>query len=181
MDTNEGRQFSELTAEIVAAYVSNNNVRPKDIATLIGNVHSALLQAPNGRVETAPEPQEPAVSVRKSLTPDYIVCLEDGLKFKSIKRHLRGMHDLSPDDYRAKWGLKKDYPMVAPNYSEARSSLAKTMGLGRKAAPDPAASIPAKAETPSRPAKRGRPTKAEAKISDHIGEARSSDEIVAAE
>ncbi len=132
MDTNEGRQFSELTAEIVAAYVSNNNVRPKDIATLIGNVHSALLQAPNGRVETAPEPQEPAVSVRKSLTPDYIVCLEDGKRMKMLKRHLKTDHEMTPDEYRRKWGLNSDYPMVAPNYAEQRRTLAKSIGLGTK-------------------------------------------------
>jgi predicted transcriptional regulator len=131
-DMSEGQRFSELAAEIVAAYVSNNTVRPEDLGALIGDVHTALKKTPKGPVEPAPEPQEPAVSVRKSVTPDYIVCLEDGKKFKSLKRHLQNAHGMSPADYRAKWGLKKEYPMVAANYSEARSSLARTIGLGRK-------------------------------------------------
>ena len=136
MDMNEGRQFSELAAEIVAAYVSNNTVRPEELGTLISEVHTALKRAPSGPAEPVPEPQEPAVSIRKSVTPDYIVCLEDGKKFKSLKRHLQNAHGMSPAEYRAKWGLTTDYPMVAPNYSEARSSLARTMGLGRKPSPE---------------------------------------------
>ena len=132
MDMIEGRQFSELTAEIVAAYISNNTVRPEELGPLIGDVHAALKRALSGPSEPVPEPQEPAVSIRKSVSPDYIVCLEDGKKFKSLKRHLQNAHGMSPAEYRAKWDLKKDYPMVAPNYSEARSSLARTMGLGRK-------------------------------------------------
>ena len=135
MDTNEGRQFSELAAEIVAAYVSNNTVRPEELGTLISEVLTALKRAPGGPAEPVPEPQEPAVSIRKSVTPDYIVCLEDGMKFKSLKRHLQNAHGMSPAEYRAKWSLTTDYPMVAPNYSEARSSLARTMGLGRKPSP----------------------------------------------
>ena len=138
MDQNDTLNFSELTAEIVAAYVSNNNVRPEELASLIGDVHAALKRAPNGQAEAAPEPQEPAVPIRSSIRPDYIVCLEDGKKFKSLKRHLQGEHGMSPAEYRTKWGLKNDYPMVAPNYSEARSSLARSMGLGRKAQTDSA-------------------------------------------
>ena len=132
MDQNESLNFSELTAEIVAAYVSNNNVRPEELASLIGDVHAALKRTPNGQAQAAPEPQEPAVPVRSSIRPDFIVCLEDGKKFKSLKRHLQGEHGMTPAEYRAKWGLKSDYPMVAPNYSEARSTLARSMGLGRK-------------------------------------------------
>jgi predicted transcriptional regulator len=161
MDTNEGGQYSELTAEIVTAYVSNNDVRREDLVALIGDVHSALQRAQSASTEPEAPSQEPAVSVRRSVTPDYIVCLEDGKKFKSLKRHLNNEHGMSPDEYRAKWGLKKDYPMVAPNYSEARSSLAKTMGLGRKAG-DAASDGSAAAETPARPAKRARRSKAAA-------------------
>ena len=132
MDDQLVQNLSELTADIVSAYVSNNNVRPEDLPALISEVHSALAKAPGGGAEAAPQPQEPAVSVRSSVKPDYIICLEDGKKFKSLKRHLSNEHNMGPDEYRAKWGLKKDYPMVAPAYSEARSNLAKTMGLGRK-------------------------------------------------
>ena len=111
-----------------------------------------------------PEPQEPAVSIRKSVTRDYIVCLEDGKKFKSLKRHLQNAHGMSPAEYRAKWGLKKDYPMVAPNYSEARSSLARAAGLGRKPASRLEAAQPAAAEQDAAAAapKRARRTKAKA-------------------
>ncbi len=123
--------FIELAADIVSAYVSNNSVPVADIPGLISSVHAAL----NGMVETAPvkaEPAVPAVSVKKSITPDFIICLEDGKKFKSLKRHLRTTYDMTPEDYRAKWGLPRDYPMVAPNYAAARSELAKTMGLGQQ-------------------------------------------------
>lgn len=165
MDTNDTRQLSELTADIVAAYVSNNNVRPEDLGTLISDVHAALKRTPNGAEQPAPEAQEPAVSIRKSVTPEYIYCLEDGKKFKSMKRPLQGEHGMTPDEYRAKWGLKRDYPMVAPNYSEARSGLAKSLGLGRKAgsAADTTAEVAAVAdEAPAAPAKRGRRPKAAA-------------------
>ena len=165
MDTNDTRQLSELTADIVAAYVSNNNVRPEDLGTLISDVHAALKRTPTGAEQPAPEAQEPAVSIRKSVTPEYIYCLEDGKKFKSMKRHLQGEHGMTPDEYRAKWGLKRDYPMVAPNYSEARSGLAKSLGLGRKAgsAADTTAEVAAVAdEAPAAPAKRGRRPKAAA-------------------
>ena len=123
----------ELTAEIVSAYVSNNDIDSGDLAALISDVHSAL-QRTGGAAEPEPEPLKPAVTVRKSVTPDFIVCLEDGKRFKSLKRHLRTHYDLTPDEYREKWGLPSDYPMVAPNYAKARSNLAREMGLGQKRA-----------------------------------------------
>lgn len=120
-----------LTADIVAAHVSNNSVSVSDLPTLIANVHGALsgLGARPVAEEAAPEP---AVSVRASIKPDYLVCLEDGKKLKMLKRHLMTHYGMTPDDYRAKWGLPKDYPMVAPNYAEQRRSLAVKIGLGRK-------------------------------------------------
>ena len=123
--------YLELAADIVSAYVSNNALSVHDLPNLIGNVHGTLLKISNGKSETALEIQKPAVPVKKSITPDYIVCLEDGKKFKSLKRHLRTHYNLSPDEYREKWSLSEDYPMVAPNYASARSRLAKQMGLGK--------------------------------------------------
>jgi predicted transcriptional regulator len=123
----------DLSTEIVSAYVSHNALSVTDLPKLITDVHTALRGL---RSDTAPEPLEelkPAVSVKKSVAPDYIICLEDGKKFKSLKRHLRTHYDLSPEEYREKWGLPADYPMVAPNYSATRSRLAKDNGLGRKA------------------------------------------------
>ena len=122
----------ELTAEIVSAYVSNNSLASGDIPGLIGNVHAALNRSAGAPAPAETEPLRPAVSVRKSITPDYIVCLEDGKRFKSLKRHLRSHYSLTPEEYREKWGLPSDYPMVAPNYAQARSNLAKQMGLGQK-------------------------------------------------
>ncbi|TDI54364.1 MAG: MucR family transcriptional regulator [Alphaproteobacteria bacterium] len=122
----------ELTADIVSAYVSNNAIQSSDLSVLIGEVHTALYQTIGGPAEPEPEPQKPAVSIKKSVTPDYIICLDDGKKFKSLKRHLRTHYDMTPEDYREKWGLPADYPMVAPNYAKARSMLAKKMGLGQK-------------------------------------------------
>src|SRR5919202_160618 len=101
---------------------------------LTGQVHSALQQMASGKPEVQAAPQEPAVPIRRSVQPDAITCLEDGKKFKSLKRHLRTAHDMTPQEYRAKWGLKPDYPMVAPNYAASRSELAKKMGLGQKRA-----------------------------------------------
>jgi predicted transcriptional regulator len=123
----------DLSADIVSAYVSHNALSVADLPRLINDVHNALknLQSP-----VAAEPVEelkPAVPVRKSVHPDFIICLEDGKKFKSLKRHLRTHYHLSPEEYREKWGLPADYPMVAPNYSATRSRLAKDNGLGRKA------------------------------------------------
>ncbi len=128
----EQESLIELTAEIVSAYVSNNSVASGDIPMLISNVHSALSRTAEGRGEPAREPPKPAISVRRSITPDYLICLEDGKRFKSLKRHLRTHYDLTPDEYREKWGLANDYPMVAPNYAKARSTLAREMGLGQR-------------------------------------------------
>jgi MucR family transcriptional regulator, transcriptional regulator of exopolysaccharide biosynthesis len=122
----------DLAAEIVSAYVSNNSVPAQDLPTLISEVHRALSSTHQGMNQPEPEPLKPAVNPKKSVFPDYIVCLEDGKKFKSLKRHLRTHYDLSPEDYREKWGLAPDYPMVAPNYAAARSALAKKMGLGQQ-------------------------------------------------
>ena len=120
-----------LTADIVAAHVGNNNVAVSDIPLIIRSVHDAL-SGLGTRSEPAPEPQKPAVSVRASVKPDYIVCLEDGKKLKTSRRHLMTDHGMTPDDYRAKWNLPKDYPMVAPDYAEKRRELAKQIGLGTK-------------------------------------------------
>ncbi|WNO54712.1 MucR family transcriptional regulator [Stakelama saccharophila] len=120
-----------LTAEIVAAHVSNNSVAVSDLPLLIQNVHGALSSV--GHVAAEPEvKQEPAVSIRSSVKPDYIVCLEDGKKLKMLKRHLMTHYDMTPEQYRAKWNLPSDYPMVAPNYAEQRRNLAKKIGLGTK-------------------------------------------------
>ena len=124
--------FIELTAEIVSAYVSNNTVSAGEIPNLISQIHSALMRVSAGQSDTQPEPLKPAISVKKSITPDHLVCLEDGKKFKSLKRHLRTQYNMTPEAYREKWGLAPDYPMVAPNYAAARSQLAKQMGLGQQ-------------------------------------------------
>lgn len=123
----------DLSTEIVSAYVSHNALSMTDLPKLIADVHSALKGLQTIRVPEASEELKPAVPVRKSIAPDYIVCLEDGKKFKSLKRHLRTHYDMSPEEYREKWALPADYPMVAPNYSATRSRLAKDNGLGRKA------------------------------------------------
>ena len=127
----EKPELLEMTADIVSAYVSNNTVSPDSVAALIGSIHATMTQLSTGAVEPEPEPKEPAVPIRKSIAPDFLICLEDGRKFKSLKRHLRTKYDMSPEEYRTKWGLPKDYPMVAPNYAKARSELAKSMGLGQ--------------------------------------------------
>jgi predicted transcriptional regulator len=131
-DTADSSNFIGLTAEIVSAYVSNNPVASSDIPALINQVHSALVRVSNGDVQSSGEPLKPAVPVKRSINPDYIVCLEDGKKFKSLKRHLRTQYEMTPEQYREKWGLPHDYPMVAPNYAAARSQLAKQMGLGQQ-------------------------------------------------
>ncbi|PWB95670.1 MucR family transcriptional regulator [Methylosinus sporium] len=122
----------ELAADIVSAYVSNNSVPAGDLPGLINEVYGALMRVGSGVVVEPAEAPKPAISVRKSVTNDFIVCLEDGKKFKSLKRHLRTQYGLSPEEYREKWGLAADYPMVAPNYAKARSTLAKQMGLGQQ-------------------------------------------------
>jgi predicted transcriptional regulator len=120
------------TATIVAAYVSHNTVEAEALDPLIRRVYSALAGLTGAAVVQSREEPKPAVAVKRSITPDYLVCLEDGKRFKSLKRHLRTHYNLSPSEYREKWGLPHDYPMVAPNYAEARSKLAKKMGLGTR-------------------------------------------------
>ncbi|MFD1694878.1 MucR family transcriptional regulator [Roseibium aestuarii] len=131
-DNSVETNLIDLTADIVSAYVSNNTVAANDLSALINEVYSALQNTANGTVEPEPEPLKPAVPVKKSVMPDYIICLEDGKKFKSLKRHLRTHYDMTPEEYREKWDLGPDYPMVAPNYAAARSELAKKMGLGQQ-------------------------------------------------
>jgi predicted transcriptional regulator len=130
-ETADGH-FIQLTAQIVSAYVSNNSVPAADIPALINQVHAALTRVQSGQTDAPAEPLRPAVSIKKSITPEYLVCLEDGKKFKSLKRHLRTQYNMTPEQYRDKWGLTPDYPMVAPNYAAARSQLAKQMGLGQQ-------------------------------------------------
>ena len=124
--------YIELAADIVSAYVSNNSVPAADLPLLLQSVYAALTQTVQGQKEEPKAELVPAVSVRKSVTPDAIICLEDGKSFKSLKRHLRTTYDMTPEQYRAKWNLPSDYPMVAPNYAKARSELARTMGLGQQ-------------------------------------------------
>ena len=125
----------EMTADIVSAYVGNNSVAAADLPALIQSVHRALAGVVAGGEVVEAAPKEPAVPVKRSITPEFLICLEDGRKFKSLKRHLRTKYNMSPEEYRAKWGLNKDYPMVAPNYAKARSELAKQMGLGQGGRP----------------------------------------------
>ena len=132
MSDTPPKGFADLTASIVSAYVSNNATTAAEIPGLISQIHAALLRVANGGSETALETAKPAVSVKKSMTPDYLVCLEDGKRFKSLKRHLRTQYNMTPEQYREKWGLPSDYPMVPPNYAVARSQLAKKMGLGQQ-------------------------------------------------
>jgi predicted transcriptional regulator len=162
--TMDGSQLNltSLTADIVSAYVSHNSISGEQLPGFINSVHAAL----NKAVIHGAEPEKveliPAVSIKKSLTAEYIICLEDGKKFKSLKRHLRTHYDLSPEQYREKWGLSHDYPMVAPAYAAARSQLAKTMGLGRRPAesasqPQLAAASGAASKSQAGSAKRARP------------------------
>jgi predicted transcriptional regulator len=131
-DNTSGGRFIELTASIVSAYVSNNSVPASDLPALISRVHAALTRVLSGHGDAPGESPKPAIPVKKSIAPEYIVCLEDGKKFKSLKRHLRAQYSMTPEQYREKWGLAPDYPMVAPNYAAARSRLAKQMGLGQQ-------------------------------------------------
>lgn len=144
-----------LTADIVAAHVSNNSVSVGDVAGLIANVHAALSGLGTPAEPEAPK-QEPAVSIRASVKPDYIVCLEDGKKLKMLKRHLKTAYQMTPDEYRAKWGLAADYPMTAPNYAQQRKDLAVKIGLGRK--PKAASATPTE-QAEKAPAPRGRKPK----------------------
>ena len=130
MSDQENRsELLELTSEIVAAHVSNNTLAVNDLPQLIQDVYSTL--ATVGKAQTTSERPQPAVSVKKSITHDYIICLEDGKKLKMLKRHLKTAYDMTPDEYREKWGLPRDYPMVSPSYAKHRSDLAKEIGLGK--------------------------------------------------
>ncbi|MGI9423890.1 MAG: MucR family transcriptional regulator [Hyphomicrobiaceae bacterium] len=131
-EVSEKSELVELTADVVSAYVSNNTVVATDLPTVINDVYEALSKASAKALLPLKEELKPAVAIKKSVMPDYIICLEDGKKFKSLKRHLRTHYDLTPEEYREKWGLPHDYPMVAPNYAAARSALAKKMGLGQR-------------------------------------------------
>lgn len=132
MDSPAQPELVTITATIVAAYVSNNSISSTDLPGLIAETHAALSRAAGRSVPQEREETKPKIAVKKSVMPDYIICLEDGKKFKSLKRHLRTHYNLSPEEYREKWGLPPDYPMVAPNYANARSQLAKKMGLGTR-------------------------------------------------
>jgi predicted transcriptional regulator len=149
--TSESSETVELTAEIVSAFVSRNSLPSAELPALINSVHSALVKLSSGVVAaTAPEAPTPAVSVRKSVSPDYLICLDDGRRFKSLRRHL-ALLGMTPDQYRAKWGLAADYPMVAANYAAQRSKLAKQIGLGQ---------MRNRSGKPTGKPKRGRPPKA---------------------
>jgi predicted transcriptional regulator len=124
-------ELLRMTADVVAAYVSNNTLPTGQLADVINAVYTSLRGLDKQPVEVKAEPPKPAVAVRKSITPEYLVCLEDGKKLKMLKRHLRSTYGMTPDEYRQKWGLPADYPMVAPNYAEQRSAFAKKIGLGR--------------------------------------------------
>ena len=160
-------QLVELTADIAAAYLSANTVPAAELPGLIQTIHNALSGVTSGAPAPAAEPAKPAVPVKKSITPDYLISLEDGKKYKSLKRHLRTKYSMTPEDYRTKWGLPKDYPMVAPNYAKARSEMARSMGLGqggrgrKKAAAANSNGNTAKA-APKATRKPGRPPKAAA-------------------
>ena len=132
LDLDQGNNVVDLTSEIICSYVANNSIPVDDLPKLIGDIHSTLVTISSPQKNIIQELQKPAVSVKRSITPDYLICLEDGQKFKSLKRHLRSKYNLSPEEYRLKWQLPSDYPMVAPNYAAERSKLAMKMGLGQK-------------------------------------------------
>jgi predicted transcriptional regulator len=134
LDRTEGAGLMQMTASVVSAYVANNMLPANQLSDVIATVFSSFQSLGNGHVEPRSEAARPAISIKKSITPDYLVCLEDGKKLKTLKRHLRTTYNLTPDEYRAKWGLPADYPMVAPNYAAQRSAFAKEIGLGRGAA-----------------------------------------------
>ncbi len=151
-----------LSAEIVSAHVSKNAVAPDALPALIRSVHAALAGVDQPAVAALPDKPQPAVPIKRSVFPDYVVCLEDGAKVKMLKRYLRVRFDLTPDGYRERWGLPRNYPMVAPNYAARRSAIAKELGLGRKpaSAAEPEPAPPAK--------KRGRPAKARAETEEDL-------------
>ena len=157
MGSNE-LDLTSLTADIVSAYVAHNALTGDRLPDLIGSVYGALSRASLRAVEPKKVELKPAVAIKKSVTPEYIICLEDGKKFKSLKRHLRSEYNMSPEEYREKWGLPHDYPMVAANYAAMRSDMAKNMGLGRRGAAGAAAEVEAPAAV--KPAKaRGKQTR----------------------
>jgi predicted transcriptional regulator len=123
-------EILRMTSDVVAAYLHNNPLPTSELTAVIQTVHGSLASLNNG-ADAKPEPQKPAVSIRRSITPEYIICLEDGKKLKMLKRHLRTTYNMTPEEYRAKWGLNADYPMVAPNYAKQRSAFAKKIGLGK--------------------------------------------------
>ena len=147
-ENEQSPELLEHTTRIVAAHVANNPIAAAELPSVIATVHQAL--AALGPEEAASRP-EPAVSIKQSVKPEYIVCLDDGKKLKMLKRHLRTAYNMTPDDYRKRWGLPGDYPMVAPNYAKQRSKLAKKIGLGRK--PETKAKKPSKAMRPTKPKK----------------------------
>jgi predicted transcriptional regulator len=147
-------QLLRLTAELAAAYVGGNNLAASEVSDTIKAIHQSLAGLNNGLAEA--EPSSPAVPIRKSVTPDYLVCLEDGKKQKTLKRHLRTAHNLSPEDYRKRWGLPGNYPMVAPNYGAVRSAISKKLGLGRRTAAKSNGRPAATERRAARPAANGR-------------------------
>jgi predicted transcriptional regulator len=158
--TTPQQDLVSLTVDIVSAYVSNNSVSVSDVPALVGEIHKSLKNLGTGTMEKAAEPLVPAVAVKKSIQPDFITCLEDGRRFKALKRHLRSNYNMTPAEYRTKWNLPHDYPMVAPNYSKTRSALAKSLGLGRKAArSDAVEAAPRVEEAPAAPKERSRTAK----------------------
>jgi predicted transcriptional regulator len=159
-EQSERPNLHELTAEIVASYVGNNTVSTGDLPSLISNVFTTLSSAGQPEVKK-PEAPTPAVPINRSIRPDYIVCLEDGKKMKMLKRYLAKRYDMTPEDYRRRWGLPPDYPMVAPAYASRRSELAKSLGLGRKPAATPAPEPPPAAprQGAAAPASRARPAR----------------------
>ena len=124
--------IAQLAADIVAAYVANNPLPQAELPGVIAAVHGALAAAGSQETPVAKTDQKPAVAIRRSVTPEYLVCLEDGKQFRTLKRHLRAEHDMTPEQYRQKWGLKPDYPIVAPDYTQQRSQMARKMGLGQR-------------------------------------------------
>ena len=163
-DRNTETDFIDMAADIVSAFVSHNSVSATDLPTLLQSVHGAIVKLTGAKAEEPVEQAKvPAVPIKKSIADDYLICLEDGKKFKSLKRHLRTQYNMSPSEYREKWGLNGDYPMVAPNYARARSALAKEMGLGQqrkkalniRSAPTAPIEVPMAAAEPKKG--RGRP------------------------
>jgi predicted transcriptional regulator len=154
-DQTSHQEITALTAEIVGAYVGHHTMAAADLPDLIATVGKELAELGQASAEPAEEKPVPAVPIKRSVTPDHIVCLEDGKKLKMLKRHLKTRYDMTPDEYRRRWGLKDDYPMVAPSYAAQRSDLAKKIGLGRKLEPEKPAKAPRKRAARKPAAKKG--------------------------